>query len=267
MNAKEATMKREEKLEALLKEAESSPAIIAVRAQQKAEVLAKRQEASGKIAALRNEESLTLPKLQDELEAAEAKYLAAKKALEGLAENCREATLALRSERFMFDNAIRASEASLLESADPALDEAIIFFKEKLDYLRSPGRISRNAIGSSRNIINWTKIVKDESNADAVRAALRYCQDAVAELEKMKLSPALDAEKIAVLKAGMPSIDVFQESTGTKPMAKFPAAYVPRFRDVATDVIDALIQKANVLLTRSSSDLRARIPCDVSRLI
>ena len=49
---KEATAKKEEKLEALLKEAEDSPIVKQLRAKKAAEVLAKRRETAGRIEAL-----------------------------------------------------------------------------------------------------------------------------------------------------------------------------------------------------------------------
>jgi hypothetical protein len=41
---------------------------------------------------------------------------------------------------------------------------------------------------------------------------------AIKELEGMKLTPALDLQKIEALKKGIPPIDVYTEYTGEKPM-------------------------------------------------
>ena len=256
MNAKEAIAKKEEKLEGLIREAEASPAIISVRAQQKAELLALRQETAGRIEALRNEQAATVPKLRDALATAQADHAKAKAALEGLADGCRIATLALMSESQFFDTTIRTAEASLIGTADPLIDETVQFFLGKLDWLRSPGRISRNAAGSERNLFTWVKTVREESNVDAIRVAVRYCQDAVAELEGMKLCPALSAGRIAELKNGLPLIDEYQERQATIPLAKGPMP-MPRAAQEAEDahqktVIDRLIAKANVLLSKPS---------------
>jgi hypothetical protein len=64
MNAKEAIAKKEEKLEALLLQAEVSPVVQAEQARQAAETFAKRRETAGRIEALRNEQAATIPKLQ-----------------------------------------------------------------------------------------------------------------------------------------------------------------------------------------------------------
>jgi hypothetical protein len=191
-----------------------------LRADKAAETLATRRETAGRIEALRNEQAEVLPKLQADLEEKEAKFVAAKAALEGLASDCRAAALAVYSKRFAFDNTIRNCEASLLESADPAIDTAILFFKDKLDWLRTPGRISRNAVGAVRNIFTEKKTVKEESNVPAINSAMTYCRAAITELENMKLAPALDAEKIAELKAGIPKIDVYTEYVGEKPFPR-----------------------------------------------
>ena len=217
---KKTEIEDREKLAALLKEAEDSPIVKTLRAEKAAELLAKRREAAGKIAALRNEQAASVPKLEAERDATEAKYAEAKAALLALADDCRAAALALHSERFAFDNAVRNCEASLIESADPAIDAAITFFRDKLDFLRTEGRISRNAIGADRNIFTEKKTVRQESNLEAINSALQYCMAANKELESMKLAPALDAERIAALKAGIPKIDVYTEYVGEKPFPR-----------------------------------------------
>jgi len=67
-----------------------------------------------------------------------------------------------------------------------------------------------------------------ETNHDAVIAALRYCMDAVAEIERMKLDPALDVEKIERMKTGIPDIGIFSEITGEGPFPKTAADVNPR---------------------------------------
>lgn len=209
-----------EKAEKLIAELDAHPATQIFRADKAAENLAKRRETAGRIAALRNEQAATIPKFQDALGSAEAEYATAKAALKAMEDDCRAAALAFRGERFAFDNAIQNCEASLSESADPAIDAAINFFRDKLDFLRGPGRISRNAIGAVRNIFTEKKTVKEESNIEQINSALQYCRAAITELENMKLAPAMDAERIAELKAGIPKIDVYTEYTGEKPLPR-----------------------------------------------
>jgi hypothetical protein len=89
-----------------------------------------------------------------------------------------------------------------------------------LDHLRAPGRISRNPVGAERNIFTERITVKVENNVAAIKSAMAYCQAAILELEKMKLLPAMDAERIAALKTNIPKIDVYTEYTGEKPLPR-----------------------------------------------
>jgi hypothetical protein len=212
------TAKQEDKLSVLLKEAEDSPILKTLRAEKAAEVLAKRREAAGRIAVLRNEHAAIIPKLQEALEATEAKYAAAKAALEGAAEEVRKAALALRTERLVSDNTYRNCEASLLQNYDPLIDETVIFFRDKMDDLRKPGRISTDRRGAERNIFTEIITTKVESNYDAINSALQYCRAAITTLEAWKLLPELDASKIEELKKGIPRNDVYAEITGEKPL-------------------------------------------------
>ena len=209
-----------EKAEKLLAELNDHPLTKKLREDKAAETLATRREVAGKIEVLRNEESAVLPELQADLQEKEAVHAAAKTVLAGAAVKFQAATLALRQARLTFDTAIRTCEASLFESADPAIDAAINFFRDKLDFLRTPGRISRNAIGAERNIFTEKKTVKQESNLPAINSAMTYCRAAITELENMKLAPAVDAERIAGLKVGIPKIDVYTEYTGEKPLPR-----------------------------------------------
>jgi len=209
-----------EKAEKLLAELNDHPLTKKLREDKAAETLATRREVAGKIEVLRNEESAVLPKLQADLQEKEAVHAAAKTVLEGAAAKVQAAALALRLARLTFGTTIGSCEASLYESADPAIDTAILFFKDKLDWLRTPGRISRNAVGAVRNIFTEKKTVKEESNVPAINSAMTYCLAAITELENMKLAPAVDAERIAGLKAGIPKIDVYMEYTGEKPLPR-----------------------------------------------
>jgi hypothetical protein len=215
---REAVAKQEEKLSVLLKEAEDSPIMKQLRAEKAAAILATRTEAAGKIEVLKKEQDEAIPRLRADRDAKEAKYKEAKAALETAGCEFSTVRVALSSENQFFDNAISQQETILFKSADPMIDEAITFFREKLDWLRDSSRISQNARGSESNIFTEKKMVKVESNLDAILSALRYCQEAVAELERMKLTPALDLQKIEGMKKGIPDIGIFTEYTGEKPV-------------------------------------------------
>lgn len=217
---KEHEKKEMERLEELRKTIEASPLTQQIIAEKAAAIPATRQEATGKIEALQKERDTVIPKLQADMEKEEAKYLKTNDVLNASTEEWRTARATLSSESQSFDSAISRQEQILIESADPLIDETIQFFRDKLDYLRSPGRISRIAGESEKNIITETKTVKEETNENVINSALQYCLAAIKELERMKLTPALDMEKIERMKAGIPSIDVYTEYQGEKPMKK-----------------------------------------------
>ena len=152
MNSKEATAKKEEKLAELLTTAEGHPMMKAILAEKAAEVLAKRTEAAGKIEAMKKEREEVIPKLIEARDVKEAKYKEAKAALDTAGREFNMARVAVSSGSQSFDNAISRQETILLESADPAIAEAITFFQEKLDWIRSPGRISHVPMGGVNNI-------------------------------------------------------------------------------------------------------------------
>jgi len=215
---KEHEEKELERLEALRKTIEKSPLTKQIIAQEAAEVLKTRREAAGKIEVLKKAQADSLPKLQAVEEEKEAKYLKAKAALRAASDEFQAAHLALSSENNNFDTDIRNLESILFESADPQIEAAITFFRGKLDDLRKPGRISSRGMNVKRNMFTDTKTLTTETNADAVHAAILFCRGAIEALEMLKLSPALDLQKIEEIKKRIPDIEVYTESTGEKPL-------------------------------------------------
>ena len=188
-----------ERMEELAKTIEKSPLTKQIIAEEAAEVLRTRKEASGKIEVLKNERDEIIPRLQTDLTAKEEKFKKAKAALDAASVEFKKAKVAELSKSQSLDSAISRQRQILIETADPALDEAITFFRKKLDFLRSPGRISHDRRGGESNIFTETITIKVESNVDAINSALQYCMAAIRELERMKLSPALDLQKIEQL--------------------------------------------------------------------
>jgi hypothetical protein len=215
---KDHERKEFERLEELRKTIEASPLTQQIKAEKAAAILATRTEAAGKIEVVKKERDEVIPKLQADIDAKEAKYKKAKAEMEAAGSEFQAARGARSSESQSFDSAISRQEQILIETADPAIDEAIQFFRDKLDYFRKPGRISSNRLGGERNIFTEKVTIKAESNADAVNSAVRYCMAAIKELEKMKLTPELDLQKIEAIKAAIPDIGIYTESTGEKPL-------------------------------------------------
>ncbi len=244
-NAKEGTAKKEEKLAELLTAADDHPLMKQILAEKAAAILATRTEAARKIEILKKERDETIPLLLADRDAKEAKYKEAKAALDTAMSEFQTPRIALSSENQTFDTAINCQEQILFESADPALDAAILFLREKLDWLRSPGRISRDARGAKRNIFTEKITLKTESNVDAVRSALDYCRAAIETLGNWKLLPAVDAERITELKTGIPRIDVYTEYTSEKPYGRTIADVNPRMLMPSDSQMDWELAKIN----------------------
>ena len=208
--------KEAEKLTELLKKAAGLPMMKALLAEETAGILAKRTEAAERIEVLTKERDEAIPRLQADLSGKQGEYLKAKAALEAAGGQFDKAKAALWNENNRITKGIGRQEQVLIETAAPEIDEAITFFREKLDWLRTPGRISSNRMGSEINLITDKVTAKAESNVDAVRDALSYCQAAIKALETLKLSPVLDLKKIEGLKKRIPDIEVYLESTGER---------------------------------------------------
>lgn len=215
---KEHERKEFERLEELRKTIEASPLTQQIKAEKAAEVLAKRREAAEKIEVLKKAQADSLPKLQADLAGKEAEYLKAKAEMEVAGGEFQSARAKLSMESQSFDNEIRRQEQALIETADPRIDETIQFFRDKLDELRKPGKISSRGMNVERNLFTDTKTITVETNKDAVRDALAYCQAVIKGLEALKLSPEFHIEGIQELKDALPSIEVYKEVTGEKPL-------------------------------------------------
>jgi hypothetical protein len=217
----------EAKLAKLLKKIETHPLTTKIRQDEAAGTLTQRQQAAGKIEALRKEQSETGARLQSISAEKEAEFLKAKAAMEAAGAAFNQARAALRAENTDFDREISIQSEILIESADPAIDEAIDFFRVKLDELRKPGRIDSRGRTAERNIFSMTKKISVESNKDEILGALDYCMAAIKALEVMKLEPELNVQGIEKMKAEIPSIDNYSEFTSVKPLPKV-CAELPR---------------------------------------
>ena len=210
--------KQAEKLTELLKGAEDHPLIKQLFAAQAAALLATRTTAADQIKAIEKERDEALPKLQTDIEKKEAIFLKAKATFEEAGRSFQSARAALSTENNNFSYSISHLEQSLIESADPQIDDAIQFFRDKLEWLRSPGKIETHRLGAERDIYTETVAILSENNIQAINDAMQFCRDAIQALELMKLEPAFDLQKIEALKKAIPDINIFTESKGEKPM-------------------------------------------------
>lgn len=208
-----------ERLQRLADELDKHPATIQQREKEAAETLAKRKVASDRIEAL-NIDMAACGVIEREIDEMVCQLKALDADREKLVSQIKGKRYFLSVEKAGIEGEIRHETTILLSSHDKAIDEAITFFREKLDYLRSPGRISFNAVGSERNIFTEKVTVRGQSNVEAVNDALLYCRKAIYILENMKTEPELDLLAIEKLKNEIPDINKFVDLEGERPLEK-----------------------------------------------
>jgi len=194
-----------EKAEKLAAELEKSPMLRKLREDEAAETLAKRKAAAARIEDLRGDLEATRY-LEKEISDMTASLGELDKQRAKLVEEIGQKRYFRATERAGIEGAIRHEDEILLTSYPPEIDAGIEFFRNKLDELRGPGKISVNRIGAERNIFTERVTTRAENNVDAINEALQYCMDAIKTLEAMKLCPAVDLSGIEALKAGIPRI-------------------------------------------------------------
>jgi hypothetical protein len=209
-----------EKLEKKLASFQDLPFMRKIEAEGRAANLERRSATAEKIDTITKERDQVVPELKAVLTEKEDAYQTAKAAFETAERALREAKIALSNKSNYYSHLIGIEGQNLIESADPLIDEAIEFFRQKMAWLRGPGRISHGRAGAERNIFTDTKLVKTESNIAAVKVALVYCKEAIETLLAMKLTPSLDVKKIEEMKAAIPDINEYSEYQSEKPLAK-----------------------------------------------
>jgi hypothetical protein len=233
-----------------VKAVEEHPLVQKIRAERAAEVLEIRHVAADRIARIREESEDTLPGLQaaeGQARAALAEHDARREALQ---KSLTEAVVAVHLERQRIDAEVRLAESALLETAPPEIDETIFFFREMHEALLRKKPQFDTAPGRA-NVFSMSKEVFVRSNATAIARGLRYCLDAIAELERMKLVPALDADRIDAMKKGVPNVDEVLETVTDKPLPRVNTDWRSQF---PSD--DELSWRMGRLLDKSKKILR-----------
>ena len=217
----EQEQKEYERLKSLADALDKHPATIQQRRKEAADILEKRKAAAARIEAL-NIDMAACGVIAREIDEMVCQLKALDADREKLVNQIKGKRYFLAVEKAGIEGETRHETTILLNSHDKAIDEAITFFREKLDYLRSPGRISFNAVGSERNIFTEKVTVRGQSNAEAVKEALIYCRKAIYILESMKTEPEIDLPAIDKLKNEIPDINVYVDIEGERPIEKSP---------------------------------------------
>lgn len=208
---------KEEKLAGLLKEAEGHPMMKAILAEKAEKVLGERLLAAGKLRAATEEAEKVIPECQREVDALVADLAKYDKGRSVILDKLTAAKGELAKARQRLEWERSHAEAALLENYDPRIDEAITFFRDRFESLRVKDINSQTRTGET-NAFTETKEIFTYSNVAAIQNALTYCRTSIDELEKMKLTPDLDADRIETLLKGIPDADELTEITGEKPL-------------------------------------------------
>ena len=214
-------MEKEEKLAGLLKEAEGHPMMKAILAEKAAAILGERLLAAAKLRAVTEEARKVIPERQQEVDALVAELAEYDKGRSVILDKLTAARGELTKERQRLDWERSHAEAALLSNYDERIDEAITFFRERLESLLVK-KINTQSRTGELNIFTEKREIFVYSNVTAIKSAMTYCRAAIDELERMKLTPDLDAERIEALRKGIPDADELRESAGEKPMEKGP---------------------------------------------
>jgi hypothetical protein len=236
----------EEEIMKWLDELEKQP--IAIRKEQSSETLAMRKAAARKIAVLNKERDELITKLQMNLTEKEENCKKLRAALDIATDEWEKAKAVMSSESRQLDNEICYHEAVLIETADRYINEVITFFRDKVAYYRTPAQMSFHKL--------FPEKVESEGNYKAINPALQYCLAAIKELERMKLTPALDIQKIEKMKKAIPKIDVYIEVNGV--------GLSPELKGVnATTLLESedrnVLNLANLLESESQMDWEIEI--------
>lgn len=155
-------------------------------------------------------------KLSDRHEA----FLKLEKEKEKALEALRFAELEKRNAASRFTRLKDKQWSFLTRTASPEIDTAIQFFRDELERLRKPGKIQTVKVEESNNLVDLTKRIKWQTNKPWMLKRLKFCQEAIKQLEEYKMVPKFDVEAVERLKNGLPDESwelVESERTMSKP--------------------------------------------------
>jgi hypothetical protein len=191
--------------------------VVKIEEEEALKVSGERLLAAAKVRATTEEAEKVIPEREAELAAVEAELARHDEERKTIFDRLSMARITLMKERHRFAQERSGAEAVLLSNYDPRIDEAIKFFRDQWEGLLVKS-INEQQRAGERNIFTERQKVIVYSNAAAIKNALAYCLAAINELEKMKLTPDLDAELIEVLQKGIPDANEMTEATGEKPL-------------------------------------------------
>jgi hypothetical protein len=192
----------------------------------KAEDLEKRRAAFQHLVEIQAENAIIVDDMKLHIMEAEEAIKAAEEEYKAQRYNLNE----LRRQKMLkgqaYERKMNEHKELLYTTYDPAIDEAITFFHEKLDALRSM-KESYQTFVKGYNIFKMKKEVGAYTNEQAILRSIRYCQEAIEALEGSKIIPELDPDIIEELKSNIPDPHELEEIGGEKDIPD-PGRPVPR---------------------------------------
>jgi len=193
------------------------PLIEKFESEEKEKTIKEREQLASELAEVETQRQKGFPEDEGKLQELEQKV----KDLQGALESENQEFGKIRAELSGKKESLRIQadklKSQLAERSDPAIDEAIDFFRNKFEEIRKKNA-QRQTTRESVNLINETKKLKTYSNYPAITKAVQYCQCAIRMLESFKLLPVVEAGVIEKLKKGVPSTEEMTEFTSEKPM-------------------------------------------------
>ncbi len=157
------------------------------------------------------EEAIVVPQLEATLTdcSTELGFLEERKA--EIIERFGKEAVRLRGECSQIKRNMQRAAGILLTTYNPAIDEAIDFFRGEMDRLRRTETSKTSRYLGPENAANYKREIAISTNQPAILEALDYCRKAIEELEKMKLFAECDHKRIEAIKDGLPSSDRITE--------------------------------------------------------
>lgn len=171
--------------------------------EQREAIIAQRREQVAELERIEKEEISKIPHLMRAVGKAKTEYEHAEQELKKIKGKLWAAAADLRGVRYQIDRRQQEAEVALRALIDPAISDALSFFREKIDALRKTElkfqeyQAQENPITGKQAITRWT-------NSRATLEAINFCRAAIKELEKMVLRVEPDTARIEELKAGIP---------------------------------------------------------------
>jgi len=206
---------------------EGNPVFKQLEQEEKEKIQAQRKKAAQEIEQVKEESLKVLDKIQADREAAAAELKEAEQVFLAKKEVVAKLDHELYSERHRSSREVDQRKTVLLNTYDPAIDQAIDYFRGKFEEIRHR-HIDWQTRKDGVDVLNMRKKFVSYSNKNSLLLALEYCKQAIAKLEDLKLGPDFDPAWIEIVKKGIPDpsqLEEFLSDKGMKDETDYPFSW------------------------------------------